>query len=793
MKRTVLINLICSFITVLVIALGVLFAITFNDSSIFSKPKLVISSESSTAVYDGKPLTNSKWHLASGELKNGHKLYVDVSGVQTDVGISENYVFATVKDSSGNDVSEEYDIEYLTGALNVKARHITVVAGSDEKVYDGTPLTCDDFFVSSAIDLAPGHTLKVTTEGSITEIGQTDNRITSAAVENQYGTDVTRNYSIKTETGTLTVYEYDDNGGDDIPGGGGDDIPGGGGDDTPGGGGDFVFPGADLGGGSNNSDTVLFTIVASRSGDMYLKMQSYGDYVPLGGTFLDAPEYGQLIDNFRSAYYLPAYALQNGGLTTHTVTIDSKYDIFVLPYYTTGNASLQTSDVVAEGNASSPYTVEYYNWTGTAGVRVPSKYNDYEDAYRQYVNDNYLYIDSETEAYMDGIIAANSFTSADSNIIGKVSRYIKNAAEYNLDYDTAMDSESNPVIAFLSEYKEGVCRHYAAAATMLFRALGIPARYTVGFLAEAKSGESVNVTAKNAHAWVEVYVDNIGWVNVEVTGSPSTSEIIALNIKPTDIRVLYTEGAVLNAGNTVSGFNVEGYTYRAEISGSVEGLGQAESVITEFEIYSADGTLVYKKSTGLGSDKFRITYKNGILHQYLSKVTFKSEGSSKIYDGIPLLTDINGCEFVSGDIHSELGYSYVIDVTGNLNVVGKVAATFEVSFFKDGVDCTDHFWINYNYGMLVLSAKEITISAGSAEKEYDGTALVCDSIIYDASMLAPTDHIEEYVVAGSQLGIGESSNVLKSVKIVNTDNVDVTANYEITIQDGLLIVTEPTT
>jgi transglutaminase-like putative cysteine protease len=61
---------------------------------------------------------------------------------------------------------------------------------------------------------------------------------------------------------------------------------------------------------------------------------------------------------------------------------------------------------------------------------------------------------------------------------------------------------------------------------MLFRALGIPARYTVGFFAEAKSGESVDVTAQNAHAWVEVYVDNIGWVYVEVTGSPATPETI---------------------------------------------------------------------------------------------------------------------------------------------------------------------------------------------------------------------------------------------------------------------------
>ena len=785
MKRTVLINLICSFITVLVIALGILFAITFNDSSILSKPKLVISSESSTAVYNGKPLTNSKWHLANGELKNGHKLYVDVSGVQTDVGISDNYVFATVKDSKGNDVSDEYDIEYLTGALNVKVRHITVVAGSDDKVYDGTPLTCEDFFVLSPVDLVSGHVVTATTEGSITEIGETDNKIISVTIENQYGVDVTKNYSINTEVGTLTVYEFneDDNNGNDTPG-----------DDTDDGD-DFTPPDGNLDGGSSNSNLVLFTITTNRTGKMYLKMQSYGDYIPAQGSFAEADEYSVLMDN-RSAYYLPASALGNSGLSTYTATIDSKYGIFVLPYYATHTNGLQTSDVVVEGDTSAPYDVHYYNWSNTAGVAIQSKYNSYEDAYGQYVKETYLTIDSETRAFMDEIIANNVFTDNKGAIsISKVAKYIQNAAVYNLEYDTAMDSTANPVIAFLSEYKEGVCRHYAASATMLFRALGIPARYTVGFAADVKNGQTVDVTAKQAHAWVEVYVDNIGWVYVEVTGAPAAeNEIIKMSIKPIDVRQVYTEGATLEAGDKVSGFTItdKGYTYFAAIDGRLDGLGKVETEITEFEIYDSSNNLVYQKSTGLGADKFEISYEKGMLHLYLSKVTFASEGHQKVYDGIPLETMASDCKYVSGDLFNELGYTYVIEPTGVINTAGQIAATFKVKFIKDGQDCTDHFWISYKFGMLILNVREITISADSAQKEYDGAPLTCNSIIYDASLLASTDHVEEYDVWGSQLSIGESSNVLKSVKIVNSDGKDVTANYKITIQDGLLTVTEPT-
>ena len=46
-----------------------------------------------------------------------------------------------------------------------------------------------------------------------------------------------------------------------------------------------------------------------------------------------------------------------------------------------------------------------------------------------------------------------------------------------------LDEEANIVTAFLSDrYTEGVCRHYASAATMIFRALKIPARYTIGYV-----------------------------------------------------------------------------------------------------------------------------------------------------------------------------------------------------------------------------------------------------------------------------------------------------------------------
>ncbi|MDE6664113.1 MAG: hypothetical protein K2K46_12350 [Lachnospiraceae bacterium] len=97
---------------------------------------------------------------------------------------------------------------------------------------------------------------------------------------------------------------------------------------------------------------------------------------------------------------------------------------------------------------------------------------------------------------------------------------------------------------FLAENKRGYCAHFASAATLIFRYLGIPARYVEGYAIDpadiAGRGEllsdkeysqyydgfsplqtnavvSVAATDANAHAWVEVYDSEVGWIVAEVT------------------------------------------------------------------------------------------------------------------------------------------------------------------------------------------------------------------------------------------------------------------------------------
>ena len=104
---------------------------------------------------------------------------------------------------------------------------------------------------------------------------------------------------------------------------------------------------------------------------------------------------------------------------------------------------------------------------------------------------------------MDKIIAEQRFDRNDPGILASVAEYIQGAAEYDLQYDTALDGEEDVAVAFLRDYKRGICRHYASAATLLLRSLGIPARYTIGYAGQTAAGEWTDISAENAHAWAE--------------------------------------------------------------------------------------------------------------------------------------------------------------------------------------------------------------------------------------------------------------------------------------------------
>jgi transglutaminase-like putative cysteine protease len=96
--------------------------------------------------------------------------------------------------------------------------------------------------------------------------------------------------------------------------------------------------------------------------------------------------------------------------------------------------------------------------------------------------------------------------------------YLKETYLYNR-FPPPQARNTDAVDQFLFVDREGVCEHYASAMIVMLRSLGVPARLAAGY----GSGDYNTVTgfyevrANDAHAWVEVYFPDYGWVPFDPT------------------------------------------------------------------------------------------------------------------------------------------------------------------------------------------------------------------------------------------------------------------------------------
>ncbi len=104
-----------------------------------------------------------------------------------------------------------------------------------------------------------------------------------------------------------------------------------------------------------------------------------------------------------------------------------------------------------------------------------------------------------------------------------------------------------PVDEFLFETRRGFCEHFASAFTVLMRAAGIPARVVTGYLGGEINpvGEYILVRQADAHAWVEIWLKNTGWVRVDPTAAVSPARVergIASALPRTDPLPMFVRG-----------------------------------------------------------------------------------------------------------------------------------------------------------------------------------------------------------------------------------------------------------
>jgi transglutaminase-like putative cysteine protease len=91
--------------------------------------------------------------------------------------------------------------------------------------------------------------------------------------------------------------------------------------------------------------------------------------------------------------------------------------------------------------------------------------------------------------------------------------------EYRYDLASPSGRAASPLDDFLFESKRGHCEFYSTAMAILLREVGVPTRNVTGFIGGTynRFGRFYAVRQGDAHSWVEVFVEDRGWLTFDPT------------------------------------------------------------------------------------------------------------------------------------------------------------------------------------------------------------------------------------------------------------------------------------
>lgn len=164
------------------------------------------------------------------------------------------------------------------------------------------------------------------------------------------------------------------------------------------------------------------------------------------------------------------------------------------------------------------------DWVSDPKTPEQQKYSSAEAVYREYVYNNYTDVDEEMAPLVSNLFWDGYTTKNDSvyNAVERVRKVLADNNSYRAGMDSSYSDTEDPLYHFLEDKGVGNDMYFASAGVLALRLHGIPARYAEGYYVSStalQAAQSMNYTvdAANAHSWVEVYFDGIGWLPVDVT------------------------------------------------------------------------------------------------------------------------------------------------------------------------------------------------------------------------------------------------------------------------------------
>lgn len=213
------------------------------------------------------------------------------------------------------------------------------------------------------------------------------------------------------------------------------------------------------------------------------------------------------------------------------VTINSpSTDYQIVPYYTK-----MTEEFVDDSYYKKVHThlkvIE--NWDKYSPL---SQYTYYSEtySYSSYVYEHYMDVPKELDKKLNAFLKAKFQEKYGYDMVDAFLTYeewadfvkgiLQEETSYTLNAGN-LPRDNDFVEYFLFENKKGSCTHYATTGALMLRSVGIPTRFVKGFVLKESDFVNKKAEVKNnrSHAWIEIYIDGLGWIPYEMTPSDANT------------------------------------------------------------------------------------------------------------------------------------------------------------------------------------------------------------------------------------------------------------------------------
>ena len=308
------------------------------------------------------------------------------------------------------------------------------------------------------------------------------------------------------------------------------------------------------------------------------------------------------------------------------------------------------------------------------------------------------------------------------------------------------------------------------------------------FTMSGGSGGTINYSTNNGTTWTTtkptrttagtttVQVKIVGDKNHNDTSVVSTTIKIdkrAITVKAAVAEKIYDGTALTKTDGCESSTNlVSGHEAKCTNTGALLNAGSSGNTLSKVSVVSATGADV--------TDNYEITKEGG-------RLTVKPKSVAVTWGSTTTFTYNGNAQAPTASVATGISNETMTVTRTTGTNAGSYTSTASCSSVTGGQAKCSNYTLTGNKKAFTISTKATTITAASASKTYDGTALTKISGCASSTNLA-TGHTATCTNSGTITNAGSATNTLSTVVIKDASGTDVTKNYAITKANGKLTV-----